>query len=110
MTKGGEKYHLDQGRNTFKGYTSYGKTPCNFCKDRTKQILVFRVSQPTPQSETELAFVRDNDEYHHEGCLHWRNHRRFKGTRPVRKVCKDEERLMIYARNRSSTKGQSRND
>ena len=109
MTKAGEKYHLNRGRDSLRGYRSYGRKACEVCKERTQRTLTFNPNGRRPQSETELGFIYENEEYHDEGCTRWTSQRR-KGKRPVRKVCEDEELTFLWARNRTPTGRVSRND
>ena len=97
ITKYGEKYHLFKECRSLKGYNSFEKEPCYDCHLASQGVLIFDQTQPTQQSDTELAFG-DSHFYHHKRCTRWipiptRN-------RPVCINCEDEERILNYARNR----------
>ena len=100
VTKSGEKYHLSRRCDTLKAYRSYERRACEFCKERTRQILTLNPNGRQSQSESELTFIHENEEYHHQGCTRLQGYRR-KGTRPICKVCEDEELTLLWARNRT---------
>lgn len=45
ITKAGEKYNLNQGCNSLRGYRSYQRKTCNKFQERTKQILTLNEAQ-----------------------------------------------------------------
>ena len=82
VTKAGEKYHLNRGCDPLRGYRSYERKACEVCKERTQRTLTFNPNGRRPQSETELGFIHENEEYHDEGRTRWTSQRR-KGKRPA---------------------------
>ena len=108
MTKSGEKYHFKGTRKGFNGYPNDEKTACSMCKERTKQILTLSGSSSSAQSQTILGFQSASEDYHAEECLVCRNYRRGKDRKTICKICESEERTIIWARSRESTRENTR--
>ena len=103
ITKAAEKYHLSQGCKS-----SYERKACNNCQERTTQTLTFNEGAPRTQSRTLIGFIKHEELYHDESCIRYRNQRRNMEQRPVCKVCEDEERTTLWARNRQPTGRESK--
>jgi RNA polymerase subunit RPABC4/transcription elongation factor Spt4 len=97
VTKAGQRYHLNQGCETLRGYRSYEKRACERCTEITQSVLTIDPNQSPPQSETELTFVYENENYHHKKCDRIRHTRR-KGSKPICLVCESEERMLLWNR------------
>ena len=102
VTKAGEKYHLKSSCDTLRGRRSYERKACEACKEQSQRILTLNPNGRQAQSASQLGFINDNEEYHHEERQRWKSHRR-KGKRPICLACENEELTLLWARNRTPT-------
>ena len=76
VTKSGERYHLNRRCDSFKGNRSYERKACEICKERTQRILTLDSYESRSQSESELTFMEENEDYHDAGWIRLRSLRR----------------------------------
>ena len=109
-TKYGEKYHFEQFCKGFNGNQSFEWKSCMTCKPRTKKILDLSDSGSSSSTEVRetgdtLVFEVRGPDYHAEDCTVRRT--LAKGNTDKKTVCHfcaKEERMLIWARNRASTR------
>ena len=99
VTRYGEKYHLNSRCSSILNYQRFEKIPCNQCRERAEDQVSINRNGRMSNAESEVGFVKGTEVYHHIGCTTYLGGR-VRDKRTMCKFCEDEERLLVWARNR----------
>jgi hypothetical protein len=99
VTKYGEKYHLNSRCTSILNYQKFEKIPCYQCRERAEDQVSINRNGTMSTSESEVGFVKGTEVYHHIECDRYL-YGRVRSKRSMCKICEDEERLLVWARNR----------
>ena len=109
-TKFGEKYHFDKFCKGFNGNANFEWKACATCKSKTEKVLDLSESGSSSSTEARvtddtLGFEVRGSDYHVEDCTVSRTLAKgSKDKKTMRQLCGKEERLLLWARNRVSTR------
>jgi hypothetical protein len=101
VTKYGEKYHLNSRCTSILNSQRFEKIPCSQCRERAEDQVSINLNGTMSEAQSQVGFVNGTEVYHHIGCDRYQMiFGRLRSKRSMCKFCEDEERLLVWARNR----------